>query len=355
MCQKLEKGAVTAMGDPISALDLKNVHEDCYRLCVGYVLIFFILQNLTRFHTSHWKINRTPRRNGTEDYNLTPSCSHFVNFGEGVETREVVSIRHGSRGCIFLIVMGLAVYLHPMCPFFVVVPVVLLAFIGFRDNDKTCYDKVMALFDMDVMFTSGVHCFTEYVKTLVPSSVLQMATCCILTALYAMPLLFEAPQRVIRSPGPWMDPMRPNPSWVAVNASSMIETWQTVMHEYRETEQGLFFQFSTADYVERIFFVKCVIDVMLLIELYLLDVASQSTAQAFKLKAIIPFFIVRHRLNLFPMLQLSQATLSVNVFMAFTNMSFAMLVNPVITVFLSACKRIPFVGFDLICFYYWKQ
>lgn len=238
MPRTLEIGAAAATGKPISPLDLKNVQEDCYRLCVGYVLIFFILQNLTRFHTSHWKINRTPRRNGTEDYNLTPSCSHFVNFGEGVETREVVSIRHGSRGCIFLIVMGLAVYLHPMCPFFVVVPVVLLAFIGFRDNDKTCYDKVMALFDMDVMFTSGVHCFTEYVKTLVPSSVLQMATCCILTALYAMPLLFEAPPRLTFTDSINETLVTPNPSWVAVNASSMIETWQTVMQEYRETEQG---------------------------------------------------------------------------------------------------------------------
>ena len=96
---------------------------------------------------------------------------------------------------------------------------------------------------------------------------------------------------------------------------------------------------------------KCVIDAMLLTELHLLDVASQSTAQAIKLKAIIPFFVVRHRLNLFPMLQLSQATLSVNAFMAFTNMSFAMLVNPVIGLFLSACKKIPFVGWIVAQFF----
>ena len=203
---------------------------------MGYVLIFFILHNLTCVHTSNWTINRNPRRIGPDEWSLTPSYCHVFSLFGGVKTREIVSMSHGTRGCIFPIVMGLAMYLHPLCPFFVVVPVVLMAFVGFCD--KSWYDRIIAVFNMDPFITRGVECFTEYVKTLVPSSVLQMATCCILTALYAMPLLFEAPPRLTFTDSINETLVTPNPSWVAVNASSMIETWQTVMQEYRETEQG---------------------------------------------------------------------------------------------------------------------
>jgi len=123
MCQALEKGAAAANGKPISPLALKNVQEDCYRLCVGYVLIYFILHNLTCVRTSHWTINRKPRRFGSDEWSLTPSFCHVLERFHDVETREIVSMSHGKRGIIFPIVMGLAMYLHPLCPFFVVVPV----------------------------------------------------------------------------------------------------------------------------------------------------------------------------------------------------------------------------------------
>ena len=101
--------------------------------------------------------------------------------------------------------------------------------------------------------------FTEYAMQLVPTSVLQVATCCVLTALYAIPKLFDAPPRVFV--GPFVQQhmtMTPSPCWVVVDASSTAETWQTVMQEYRKIEQGLFFHFSAADYLKKILFVKYV-------------------------------------------------------------------------------------------------
>ena len=74
-------------------------------------------------------VNRNSRSDG-EVFSIAPTDS-YTESGQ-VEMCEIVGMSHGTGGCIFSVVMGLAVYLHPICGFFVVVLMVLMQFVGFK-------------------------------------------------------------------------------------------------------------------------------------------------------------------------------------------------------------------------------
>ena len=66
----------------------------------------------------------------------------------------------------------------------VVWPLVLVEFVGFKT--KTWYNKAKEITSMDSCFVACIQCLTEFSMQLVPGTVLQLATACVLTAMYAI-------------------------------------------------------------------------------------------------------------------------------------------------------------------------
>ena len=323
--------------------ELQNVREQCACLVILYVIVHHGLRIVTFNNYRDWIVMKPSCSEQVGDCHMLPSAFNCRLKTPGLHLRYIVEIAHGQTDLILAFVMGLAMYLHIMCPSFVVVFMVFIQFVGFQAS--SWFDIFAELKSMTPCIEKSVQCLTMYARQLVTTTVLQMATSCICVAFYAIPILFKEPPRVFQRPfAPPLAWWTPNPFWVEVNATSVTETWKTVVQEYRKPEAGLFFYFTTAEHLWTMLIVKLVIDALILAELRRTDVASLWTGHVIKLKAIFPFLLIMHRVNLFPMLQLTPMTLGINAFMAITNVSFAMMINPLVGVFLSVCKLIPFVG-----------
>ena len=225
--QKMASNMIAATTRPIEPTDLKNVREMSVGLCILYMIVHFILRFQTLTYVRNWTVLRNPRCEEEPRFcNLIPTSFISKSWKKDVQTREIVSTSHGTSGCILPVVIGLALYLHPFCPFFVVVFIVSIQFVGFKPA-SSWFDRICEMFSMTSCILLGVQCLTEYARQLVPTSVHQMATSCICIAFYAILILFEAPSRLTCTDTINVTLGTPNPLWVTVDSNSMTETWQT--------------------------------------------------------------------------------------------------------------------------------
>ena len=297
--QKLVDHLIDATKTPIDPKLLDSVREQCLGLFVLYFMVYYGLRYLTFKTYGTWTVMTHARENNGSHWNIMPSSFVCKTLWDMGQTREIVWIPQGWSGIVLPVVMGLAMYLHVACPVFVVVFMVVMQFVGFK---ASCwFQRGRELMSMTSCIEMSVQCLTMYARQLVTTSVLEMATACICVAFYAIPILFKEPPRVFAGPfaPPWWDP---NPAFMLVNATSVTETWKTVVQEYRKPEAGLFFYFTTAEYLWTLLYFKLFVDALILAEIRFTDVVSSWTGHVIKLKAIIPFVVLRNRVDLFPML-----------------------------------------------------
>jgi len=331
-------GFEATMKSHLNPADRKESQRKCVHLVVWYVVVFYMFQYCSQVNVKSWKFCRNSQ-NHHKGVNACPARNLHTR---DAELQEMTSMPPGTGGLVFSVVMCLALYLHPFCGFIVLVQMVLIYFFKFKAT--SWYGKLTEITSMESCIVACVLYLNEMYMQLVPGTVLQLATSCVMTAMYAIPIIFEAPPRLISRVGPFVNGMAPNPFWLAIEADSALGTWQAVMNEFNKTEEGIFLQFKTTEYLVYIMIVKYVLDAAVIAELCMVDVPSRITGCVIKLKVAMIFYFISNVVNIGPMLQLSPSTLSINSFMVVANVSIAAMVNPVVGEILKLLQKVPYIG-----------
>jgi len=331
----------------MAPVEYKETSAKMWNSCLRYCAVIIILSSCSQVSVKDWNFCRKDSQNGVY------ACPAMNYMTKEISLHQTTSVPNNSRRMVFPVMVGLALYIHYSCALALLIPVFLIEFVGF--TAKSWFHKLEEFGAMESVFKECLLCLVDILRAMIPCTVLQLATAGVVTATYAMPIIFEAPPRFILGVGPAPYGVQafktPNPLWLVIEANSTLGTWQAVMNKSNKTEEIIFLHFTTTEYLVYITIMKYVLDAAIIGEIFTVDVPSYFTGVIIKLKCAIVFYYISHVVNIGGILQMSWSTLCVNSIMIGMNFSVVGGVNVMLGAILRVLHKAPYVGWMVnFCF-----